>query len=369
MSVLEAVLDGLLVVDREQRVELINTAACRILGSSAEAIRGAPIDRALGADHPVVRLVRAVLREGRAAVENELRLAPRGAHRPVVDVAVSPLLEPSRPPAAGPEGVVVVLRDRTIQKSLEAHVSERERLTAFGQIAAGIAHEVKNPLGGIRGAAEIIGARTEDAKTRDAAQLVVREVDRITALVDDFMVFSRGEDPAFAPLNIHRVLEDVLDLCSMDPVAAGIGIQRTFDPSIPELLGDADRLAQVFLNLIRNALQAMEGSGELTISTRMTIDHRLSTPGGRPLPTLLISVADSGPGIPPEILDQLSTPFFTTRAAGTGLGLAVSRHWVARHGGTLRIESRVGEGTRVHVALPLRRPETRRGAGPAESQP
>jgi signal transduction histidine kinase len=114
-------------------------------------------------------------------------------------------------------------------------------------------------------------------------------------------------------------------------------------------------LTQVFLNLARNALQAMEGRpGRLTITTRMLLDHRLTSEDGKALPAIVVEVADTGPGIPAEVLDELGTPFFTTRPGGTGLGLALSRNWVARHGGALRIDSRPGEGTRVRVELPLR---------------
>jgi nitrogen-specific signal transduction histidine kinase len=133
-------------------------------------------------------------------------------------------------------------------------------------------------------------------------------------------------------------------------------VERRFDPSIPELLADADRLTQVFLNLARNALQALEGRGGcLTITTRMSLDHPLPASAAEHAPTLVIEVKDDGTGIPPALLGRLATPFFTTRPGGTGLGLAVSRHWIARHGGTLRIESTPGEGTTVRVALPLRR--------------
>jgi nitrogen-specific signal transduction histidine kinase len=148
----------------------------------------------------------------------------------------------------------------------------------------------------------------------------------------------------------------VLDLLAMDPLGAGVRVERRFDPSIPELLADADRLTQVFLNLVRNALQAMEAHrGRLTITTRMSLEHRALTAGAEHAPTLLVEIRDEGAGIPPALLDRLATPFFTTRPGGTGLGLAVSRHWIARHGGTLRIESTPGEGTTVRVALPLRR--------------
>jgi two-component system nitrogen regulation sensor histidine kinase GlnL len=353
-SVLEAVLDGVLVVDAEGRVELSNSEACRLLATSAESTLAQPLETIVGPRHAIAALTRGVLESGRAAAWREIPLAQRFGSELLVDAAAAPLFDAD----GKPDGVVLMLRDRTIQNSLQLLVSEREALESFGRIAAGVAHEVKNPLGGIRGAAEILASRASDAKTLDAAELIVREVDRIATLVDDLMVFTHGEDLHCAPVNIHFVLDGVLDLLAMDPLSAGVRVKRRFDPSIPELLADADRLTQVFLNLARNALQAMEGrGGALSITTRMSLDHHFSVAGAgeEHAPTLLVEIADEGPGIPPALLARLATPFFTTRAEGTGLGLAVSRHWVSRHGGTLRIESTPGEGTCVRIALPLRR--------------
>jgi two-component system nitrogen regulation sensor histidine kinase GlnL len=349
--VLDAVLDGVVVVDDRGRVELVNAEACRILETSAEAALGEPLERIATADAALATMVRTVLVTGRASIESERSVKRRFDEELFVDIAASPLLEGRQR-----VGVVLALRDRTIQRSLQQRASEREHLSAFGHIAAGIAHEVKNPLGGIRGAAEILAARASEGKTRDAAELIVREVDRIASLVDDLMLFTHGEDVRRTPFNIHRVLGDVVELMSMDPVAGGVELERRFDPSIPDLVGDPDRLTQVFLNLTRNALQAMEGRGTLQFETRITLSHRLAGADGGTMPTLLVTVADDGPGIAPEILDKVTTPLFTTRRGGTGLGLALARHWVARHGGTLRIESAPGEGTKIRVALPLGEP-------------
>jgi two-component system nitrogen regulation sensor histidine kinase GlnL len=352
-SVLDAVPDGVVVLDDAGRVELSNAEACRILGTSAEASLGQPLERLLGPQHPIATLARRVLETGRGAAWSELGVEQRFGGELMVDAAASPLLDAR----SQRSGVVLVLSDRTLQLSLRQLVSEQEALEGFGRIAAGVAHEVRNPLGGIRGAAEILASRAADAKTLDAAELIVREVDRIATLVDDLMVFSRGgEDLRLAPVNIHFVLDGVLDLLAMDPLGARVRAERRFDPSIPELLADSDRLTQVFLNLARNALQAMDKGGVLTITTRMSLDHHRVSTGAPHAPTLLVEVKDEGPGIAPAELERLATPFFTTRPGGAGLGLAVARHWVARHGGRLRIESAPGQGTCVRVALPLRRP-------------
>ncbi len=348
-GVLDAVLAGVVVLDAAGRVELMNTAACRILETSDESARGLPLARLLGAEHAVVRLARSVLASGGSAVVNACPVERRLEPNLSVDVAASPLFDDS----GRVDGAALVLRDITLRQGLQGLVAERETLQAFGRIAAGVAHEVRNPLGGIRGAAEILASRASDAKTLDAAELIVREVDRIAALVDDLMVFTHGE-LRLAKMNVHRVIDDVLALAAHDRLAQGIEFERHYDPSIPEIEADAGRLRQVVLNLVRNALQAMEGRGRLAVATRMTLDHRLRGPAGEPIPMLAIEVRDSGPGFPAEALDQLATPFFSTRPGGTGLGLAVSRHWVARHGGSLQLGSAPGAGARVRVVLPLR---------------
>lgn len=349
-GVLDAVLAGILVLDSRAEVELLNAAGCRMLELGAEAARGRPVEDLLGPQHSLARLARSVLARGRSAAEDACEVQRRGGEDLTVDVAASPLFDK----AGRVDGVVLFLRDATLQRSLQRISAEREQILALGGIAAGVAHEVKNPLGGIRGAAELLAARAADSKTVDAAELIVREVDRIATLVDDLMIFTQGGAVKLAPVNIHRVLDEVLELLAMDPLGRQVQVRRLYDPSLPDVLLDADRMTQVFLNLARNALQAMNGRGTLSITTRMRLDRRLVMPNGEDAPALVVEIEDSGPGIPEAILAKLGTPFFTTRAGGTGLGIATARHWLDRHGAMLRIDSPPGRGARARVELPLR---------------
>jgi two-component system nitrogen regulation sensor histidine kinase GlnL len=349
--VLDALPDGVVVLDADGNVEQISAEASRILEVSRDAVAGRPVERLLGPDHALARLAREALALGGTSLESGCPVPQRFGVGLVVEVAAAPLFDDD----GRRNGAVLALRDRTLQQQLSHVVSERERLVAFGRIAAGIAHEVKNPLGGIRGAGELLALRAADGKTREAAELIVREADRITSLVDDLMVFARGDALKLTPVNLHQVLDDVLDLLAHDPISTGSRVERRFDPSLPEIPADADRLTQVFLNLARNALQAIDRRGTLTISTRMTLGHRLTDTDGEPVGTVLVEFRDSGPGIPADVLERLGTPFFTPRPGGTGLGIALSQHWIARHHGTLRLESVPGKGTLARVALPLRR--------------
>ena len=341
-----------MVLDHLGCVEELNAPASRFLELALESVKGAPVERLLGADHAMARLARTVLASGLSAQESDLEIERRHDAHATVDVAASPLFDER----GQPNGAVLVLRDRSLQKRLHQLESERERFESIGQMATGLAHEIKNPLGGIRGAAELLGRRAKDDKARETAELIVREATRIAALVDDLMVFARGDGLRLRSVNIHEVLDGVLALVTLDPAGARTRVERSFDPSLPEFLADPDRLTQVFLNLMRNAVQAMEpGPGKLRVTTRMTLDHRVTTPEGRLVPTLAVWIDDSGPGMSGEVLRQATTPFFTTRTGGTGLGLAVADYWVTRHGGALSIESELGRGTRVRATLPLRR--------------
>ena len=323
--VIDALMSGVVVVDGDGTVREMNGEACRILEASAESARHQPVEHALGP--PLAKFVRDVLASGRERMEDEIRIERRHAATAlIVEIALSPVHDR----AGRTDGVVVELRDRSIHRELRDAAFERERMSAFGRIAAGIAHEVKNPLGGIRGAAEIVAKRSEDPRFLRAAELVVRETDRIAGLLDDFMVLGHEGGLRLRWVNLHRVLDDVLDLNGLDPLSAGIRIERRYDPSIPELRADHDRLAQVFHNLVRNALQAMAGGtgDRLEIRTRVDLDHPLASSDGPRRPAVSVEVIDAGPGIADEDRERITDPFFITRETGTGLGLSIAQHWV-----------------------------------------
>ena len=340
--ILDAVPDGLIVVDPEGKIRRINDEACRVLESSPETCRNRLLSDLVGPKHPMTQLARQVQHSRQPIIRNEVPLVRRYGNDVELEVSISPLLEEQKAPQTG---VVIILRDRTIGNRLRQDATQLDQLDSYGHIAAGIAHEVKNPLGGIRGAAELLELRAEDDRTRRTCRIITREVDRITGLVEELMVFARSETLQLTPVNLHQLIDEVLEIAAAEPEAASVAFVRAFDPSIPELTADPNRLTQVFLNLVRNAVQALDQrAGNLEIMTRMQWQHRLVDRVGQPVPTVEIIFSDDGPGIPDEIIHRLATPFFTTKPHGTGLGLAVSRHWVTRHGGRLRIGSGRGGG-------------------------
>lgn len=368
-GIFDALLEGVVILDHAGGIEWLNSEAGRLLDVSTELMPGKHIESALGDDHPVCRIVRSVRRTGRPSIHDEVDFPRRYARPLPVDVAVSSLAEPG--PDTRAPGIAIALRDRSTARSLREEISERERQESYGHIAAGIAHEVKNPLGGIRGAAELIGLQASDERGRKVSQLIVDEVDRISGLVDELMVFARGDRLERESVNVHRPLDALVDLLELDRGTKNIRIERVYDPSLPEIQADPARLQQIFLNLARNAVQAMEEKGgTLVLSTRMTLEHRIVNADGRPVPTVEISFEDEGPGIPADLHHRLSTPFFTTKRKGTGLGLSVARHWIRRHDGRLRFTSSEGSGTRVDVDLPVHplRPDEATARSPEEAR-
>ena len=335
--IFDAMMQGVVIVSPAGQIKLINHEACRILEATPEGATSKDLAALLPAQHRLLAAIEKVRSTRRSRAEDEVILSKRSGDDVLLDISLSPLTEDE----LQEPGVLVVLRDRTIFKELRDDASLQKQLNSYGQIAAGIAHEVKNPLGGIRGAAELLEKRASNERSERTARLIIQEVDRITALVDELMVFAQAESISYESVNLHRLLNEMVELLSAEPASLSIKFERIFDPSIPEIPGDPARLTQVFLNLARNAVQAMgENGGTLKFTTSISLQNRLAGADGREVPTVNIIFEDQGPGIEDQILERLATPFFTTKSDGTGLGLAVSRHWVARHRGRLIIDGR-----------------------------
>ena len=339
---------GVITVDDKGAVELQNPEASRVLGLSAKMTLGRNLRDCLGAQHPAAVLLQQVLDDGRELAQNGVQI-PRTIGDPLVaDLVASPLGDER-------EGVVLMLHDRTISVELEAMLEQRVQTELHALLASGIAHEIRNPLGGIRGAAELLEAKLGDPALEKYPELIRQETDRIKRLLDEFAELTHGGDLHTRHVNIHEVLDRLLGLQTRSNAWQGIDVRREYDPSIPELELDPDRITQVFLNLCRNAVQAMDGNGQLTVRTRVDTIYQVHAPGESPHHMVRVEVEDTGPGIPEEHLPHVFTPFFTRREGGTGLGLPIAQQWVVRHGGRIQVMPGHATGTKVRVLLPLRR--------------
>jgi signal transduction histidine kinase len=237
-------------------------------------------------------------------------------------------------------------RERRRSESLQRELARQERLSSLGQMAAGLAHEIRNPLGSIQGAAEILGDRAaEGSREGELFDVLKKESRRLGAVVDHFLGFARPHPLALAPTDVAGVVNRACAQIELDATARRITIARALEPGLPTLEADAGQLHQVLLNLLLNATSATADGGRVEVSAA-----RGQRDGA---PAVVIAVRDSGAGIPPEALPHVFDPFFTTRENGTGLGLSISHAIVRDHGGSIDITSRPGTGTTVSVALPV----------------
>ncbi len=331
-AVLNALPEPVLVIDADGTIGYLNPAAEQFFKGSSAALAGQRLDALLPADSPVFGLIEQVRRSGHSMSEYGITLeTPRiGAH--FVSAAVSAMTEPGG-------SVVISLQERSIARKIDDQLIHRNAARSVTAMAAMLAHEVKNPLSGIRGAAQLLehGASPGD---RELTRLICDEADRIVALVDRMEMFSDVRPLERAPVNIHEVLEHVRKL-AQSGFARHLRFIERYDPSLPPVYGNRDLLIQVLLNLVKNAAEAApQEGGEILLTTRYRQGVHLAVPGvgTRVELPLEIGIQDNGPGIPVDLRDHLFDPFVTTKVGGKGLGLALVAKIVGDHGGIVEFD-------------------------------
>jgi two-component system, NtrC family, nitrogen regulation sensor histidine kinase GlnL len=343
--ILAALPQPVFVIDDAGRIDYANPSAEQFFQSGVAALIGRPLTQILPADSPVFQLIEQVRAGGHSVFEYGIGIeTPRTGER-YVTVGAAAMTEP-------PGSVVVSFQERSIARKIDDQLVHRNAARSVTAMAAMLAHEVKNPLSGIRGAAQLLEQNAE-SEDRQLTRLICDEADRIVALVDRMEMFADGGPPVRAAVNIHEVLGHVRKL-AQSGFAARHRIVENYDPSLPPVYGNRDLLIQAFLNLIKNAAEAApRDSGEIVISTRYQQGVRLAVPGSDrrvDLP-LTVSVQDNGPGIPEDLRGHLFDPFVTTKNGGKGLGLALVAKIVGDHGGVIEFDG-APQRTIVRMRLP-----------------
>jgi hypothetical protein len=245
----------------------------------------------------------------------------------------------------------------------QQRLARAERLATIGELAASLAHEIKNPLAGIAGAIQVMADEMPETEPRkEIMREILNQVHRLDRTVRDLLAFARPGKPEIAPCDVHQVLDRVLLLLAESPEAKHVRLVRAYQPGIPRMHADGKQLGQVFLNLLLNAVQAMPNGGQITLRTVLREVDGADGEGAQARGRMVeVALSDTGLGIPPHVLKDIFTPFMTTKRRGTGLGLSVSRRIVEDHGGWIEAESPPGQGATFRIFLPLERSDNELG--------
>jgi len=329
--------EGIILFDRSGLITFLNKTAEELFVRGAKDILGRRLSDIVSGERSISPLIRKAIAEGRSFRGKSVSLDLGQAIS--VDFILSPFFSNNRI-----EGAVL---------SLSEHIGIAERedyeFDSLVYLIGSIAHEIKNPLGGIKGAAQLLRHKTQNAPIDEYIDLIIRETDRLNLILHDYL--SICKKPSFNPVNIHEVMEKAIAILDVPMKKAGIRLSRLYDPSLPQVRGDEAKLLQVFLNILKNALEAMRRGGRLEVATYPSLESVRS--GGRVKRWAVISVKDSGRGIPASDLQKIFLPFYTRKKQGTGIGLAVSKKFIRDHGGLIKVRSEQGKGTVFFIYIPF----------------
>ncbi len=339
-NILQSVKGGVITFDLDSRITKINSSAIAALEAEETSISETE-EHIRGTD--LWNLVEEGLRFGETVTGREIRMTTLTGHSIPIDASTSLLREGNHP-----IGLVVTFRDLSRLKVLEEQIRRADRLASLGHLSAGVAHEIRNPLGIIKGSASILHRRFGEKDGEEGlTESIIAEVDRLSDVVTNLLDFARPKPPNITRGNLNAVVEKALHLAQMHLVGGKIEIHNELSPDLPLIPIDPEQCEQVFLNLVLNALEAMEEGGTLTVASYYDSDEDEA----------VVTVSDTGVGIDPESREKIFDPFFTEKSQGTGLGLSVTHMIVEAHNGRIEVESEVGEGSTFRVRFPMNQQE------------
>ncbi|MCD6525858.1 MAG: PAS domain-containing protein [Desulfuromonas sp.] len=353
LNILASTTEAVIAINSTNHIVLLNPAAQTLTGLSLRQAIDQPITTIFKGQKGLLYLIHTAMSEGRSISDREtIQLSRPHAPELPISATASPLFTDN----GHQEGVILILHDASNLRQLEQDVQRVDRLAMLGTLAAGLAHEIKNPLGGVKGAAQLLAMElTGRQDLLEYTAVMIKETDRINEIIDELMDLSTPRPQALNDVNLSKVITDIVLLQKQSPDATDTRFILQLDPTIPPIIGDQTLLTRLFLNIIKNAAEATTTDGKITISTRIDTEHHLTRPGQGPTPFVVIKITDNGCGISKSVLKNIFTPFYTTKNFGSGLGLAISQKIVSDHDGLLHLESIQGQGTCCTIHLPFKR--------------
>jgi two-component system nitrogen regulation sensor histidine kinase GlnL len=341
-SLFDALPDGIIILDESFSILSMNYTAEMVFKISRGKARCRPSSEILPEE--MEDIAEKALREERTIFGDEINPVLKGGERISIQTVASPLFSDK----GTISGVILQIKDLAGTKFLSGKDLQKNSASTLEGLILGLAHELKNPLSGIKGAAQILVEEKRDKATVKCAGIIIKEVDRLCALLDKLKQLEPFAKEVFEPINIHEILSEILFLESRSGRGKEVKFVENYDLTLPPVLGDRDSLKQVFLNLIKNAHESIPKNGTVEISTRWITDYKLRSENA-----ISVYIRDSGAGIPKEALEKIFSPFYTTKKEGSGLGLFLAYQIIAKHGGAIFVESELGKGTVFKVYLPI----------------
>lgn len=357
-NIVESLGEGVIAVDDSLCIIAFNQSAEVITGFPSSQTINKPFQHVFKENPWFFTIIEKVIRKNLTLFDSERTLTKKNSINIPVGITVSPLISKE----GITKGAALIIKDYSGVAPLRDGFLRSDRLALLGTFAAGISHEVKNPLGGIRGAMQMLAKKLDDKNLLEYTDLVIKEVDRINNVLEEILSFSKPRATELKPINLHKAIDHVLFLQKEIAKEMGISFIKVYDPSIPPVMGDEGELIQVFLNLIKNALESMENSREsekvdirnIKVTTKVLPNFYFTKPMDKPEKMIAVDIEDEGIGIPEEELQKIFTPFYTSKGGGSGLGLSLTQRIIKEHHGLIEIKSEQGKGTTVSVLLPLR---------------
>ncbi len=346
-QVVESLPDALFLMDSAGKTLFLNPSAEKMASLSLSQAKNRPLQDLFPKAENLFERLKNTLQTGHAYTIREDELANRMKEPFVVEIHIEPYYDPRNTIT----GASVLMRDLSALKKMEEDFRYADRLAVMGTIASGLAHEIKNPLGGIKGAAQMLSREVNREDLKEYLDIIVKESNRVNAIILKLLNFAKPQKTKPVSINLNKLLDDLISLEQKSEGAEKITFYRHFDPSLPQVKGDEDQLKQVFLNLVKNACEAISSKGRIEICTRMVTGYQLKTERGKVARMVQVDITDNGSGMGEETLSNLFAPFYTTKKGGTGLGLAISHRIINEHQGFIQVESTFKKGSTFSVFL------------------